>query len=510
MKLRRPTPLDLAYCGVLGFLTFLTGRVWWLTAIVPGQDYPQFLVFVRAAEDHTDPASPFHGTYTLAPWYIPTVLPTQLARLLAVLCGGSIESGTKLLLTLQNVAMVAAGAYLLRVLKRPRWAIVLLFPLIHSRWTVGGGYVAYATSFPLIVLGWAFVVRWFERRDVTMGVLLAACLSLALLWHGIAFAVLGLGFTGLWILWRAPSLRTRALSLLPTVPSLTLFAVWIGSTFRSKAESSRWRWRQPWEAADGILYHVCPTTPHATALALLLCVLLVGGLLVARRNMGASESGVRPWRVDNPFLFVAALYLIFYFILPIDALSVEVLSPRLSIQAATAAVFAWNLPSARVARTTVVAAVAAFAALCLVDVAICFRAFDVETRGASYLIDRIGRHETLYHWPPQGGASAAFGTPNRMLVELQQFSTARHGGLPNSSFAGYGVNYVRYVNGNPMPFLRTPPSWTRDMRRFDYVLVRAGQGPSDPHFQRIDAREGWELYAVCGSQRFPVCASSGT
>ena len=61
--------------------------------------------------------------------------------------------------------------------------------------------------------------------------------------------------------------------------------------------------------------------------------------------------------------------------------------------------------------------------------------------------------------------------------------TVRHGGLPNDSFAGYGVNPVR----------------------FDYVLARAGQRPSDPRFRRVDAREGWELYAVCGSKHLPTC-----
>ena len=120
-------------------------------------------------------------------------------------------------------------------------------------------------------------------------------------------------------------------------------------------------------------------------------------------------------------------------------------------------------------------------------------------------MDRVGLHETLYHWAPDGGASPAFSSPNRALIELEQFSTARHGGPPNSSFAGYGVNYIRYVSGNPMPFLHGPAAYSPQMTRFDYVLVRAGQGPSDAHFRKLESQEGWELYAVCGSERFPVC-----
>jgi hypothetical protein len=502
---RRPTARDLPYAVVVLGLLLLAVRAFWLTAIVPGQDYPQFLVFVRAARDCGDPSSPFHGTYAIAPWYVPTVLPIQLTRVLAVLCGGSIEAAGKLLLTLDCAALVAAGAYLLRVLGRPRWAIVLLFPILHSRWTVIGGYVAYATAFPIIVLGWALVVRWLQRRDRACGVSLAACLCVALLWHGVGFAMLGFGFAGLWLLWRAPSIRDRFLSVVPAVPSLALMAVWVGSTFQSKHGASSLHFRPLWEAADKLLDHVWATVPHATARALLLAALVAGGLVASRRNVGGSGPASRMWRVDNPFLFLSGLYLLGFFFFPFDALGVEVLSPRFSIQAAMAFVFAWNLPAPSPSRAAVVAAVSVFSVWCLDDVADRFRAFDAETRGASVLIDRVGLHETLYHWPAAGGASPAFNLPNRAMIELQQFSTVRHGGLPNSSFAGYGVNYVRYVDGNPMPFLTGPPAFGPAMTRFDYVLTRAGQGPTDAHFARLGDSEGWELYGVCGSKRFATC-----
>ena len=93
------------------------------------------------------------------------------------------------------------------------------------------------------------------------------------------------------------------------------------------------------------------------------------------------------------------------------------------------------------------------------------------------------------------------------MVELEQFSTVRHGGLPNSSFAGYGMNFVRYVRDNPMPSLRGPPSQGPGMTSFDYVLTRVGQGPGNPGFRLLDEKRNWQLYAVCGSKRFPVCGS---
>lgn len=490
---------------MLASLTFLAARVWWLSRIVPGQDYPQFLVLVRAAKDCGDPSSPFYGTYRTASWFIPTVLPIEATRLLGLLCHGSIEVAGRLLLTIQNIGMLASSAYLLRVLGRSRWAVVLLFPIIHSRWTVVGGYAAYATALPLIILGWALAVRWFHRLDVPSGVLLSTCLCMTLLWHGLGYAVLGLGYATLWTLWRAPSMRARALSVSPTLPSFALLGVWLGSTFERKAEPDSWSWRPAWEAADKLLLHVWATVPHATARALLLAALVVGGLVASRRNIGASGPTARMWRVDNPFLFLAGVYLAAYFALPIGGLGVEVVSPRFSFAAIMAFVFAWNLPAARAARIVVVAAMAGFAVWCLIGIADCFREFDVETRGASYLMDRVGRYETLYSSPADAGASAAFAAGNRAMIELEQFSAVRHGGLPNSSFAGYGVGFVRYVDKNPMPSMRGPPSWSPEMTRFDYVLARVRQGPTDPRFRRLEERDGWELYAVCGSHHLPAC-----
>lgn len=503
--MKRPRPSDLVYGALVVALTFLAARVWWLSAITPGQDYPQFLVFVRVARDYADPASPFHGTYDVGSWLMPTMLPIELTRAIAALCHGSIETAAKVLLTLQNVGLVAASAYLLRVLGRPRWAIVLLFPIVHSRWTVIGGFVVYATAFPWIVLGWALTVRWFRRLDRASGALLGACLFVTLLWHGLGFMVLGLGFATLWVMWRAGSTRERVVSVVPTLPALTFMALWMGSTFRGRPAGPALSWRPIWESLDRLLEHVYATVPHATARMLLLSVILFAGLVVCRRNVGASGPAARMWRVENPFLLLAAVYLAAYFVFPMYGLGVEVLSPRFSIQAAMASVFAWNLPERVLPRAGVVAAVAAFSVWCLQDIADRFREFDEDTRGASALMDEVGLHETLYNWPTAGGGSEAFAMPNKAMIELEQFSTVRHGGLPNSSFAGYGYNPVRYVNGNPMPFLRGPASYGPGMTRFDYVLTRVGQGPTDPRFRLKDEKEGWQLFAVCGSERLPVC-----
>jgi hypothetical protein len=500
---------EIVYVATVFAFTAAAARVWWLSAIVPGMDYPQFLVFVRAAQDWADPSSPFHGTYSLGPWFMPTSLPIQLTRGLAALCGHSVETAGKVLLSAHNVGLVAASVYLLRVLGRPRWAIVLVFPLVLTRWSLVGGYVVFSTSLPLVVLGWALTVRWLDRRDAGSGGPLAACLCATHLWHGIGFLVLGLGVALLWLLWRAPSRRARVVSVAPTLPSLVLFAAWYASTFGQP--SPGWApptWMAPSFAIGAFFEYVWASVPGYAVQGWVFVTIAVCGWVASKMGSGAAPATAPGmWRVARPFAWVSIACLAAYFALPVQANHVEGISNRFAYPAVLASVFAWDVPGGRTARWGVLTAALGFSAYSLLDITARFRAFDEDTRGASVLIDRVGEHETLYHHPPNRGESKDFAPAHKPLRELQQYASARRGGLPNSSFAGYGINYVKYVGGkNPMPGLYGPPRWGPEIQRFDYVLVRTGQAPQDPHFQRVDAASGWELYAVCGSARLPTCS----
>jgi hypothetical protein len=504
---RAPSVADWVFAAAVALFTVLAARVWWLSKLLPGQDYTQFLVFVRAVRDLGDPASPFHGTYTTGPWFVPTSLPVHLTNLLSYLCGGSIESGGKLLLTLRDAGLVAAAIYLLKQLGRPRWAVALIFPLLDGPWSIVGGFASFDTAFPLVVLGWALIVRWFDRLDVGSAIALAAALCLTLLWHGIAYVQLGLAFAVLWLLWRAPSFGARLLAVVPCVPSLLQYALWVRSTFGSHAPSAHTLWATPLAAAESILDVVWVQVPERTVQALFLACVVGFGLLAGSGNIGAIGRPSRMWIVRNPFVIVAAAYLLGYFVLPLYVGGVAGFSNRFAYPAALALVFGWNLPRGRAARGLVVVGVLGLSAWLLTDLADRFRAFASRTDGASELLDRMGPRETLYYYPgPDAGSAPEFYSPNKALQELQQFATARHGGLPNSSFAGYGYTYVRYVNGqNPMPGLTGPPVWSPAMTRFDYVLVRGTNALGDRRFPKIDSRPGWELHGVCGSHRFPTC-----
>ena len=502
MRLAELRRSDLLFAGLLVTFTALAASVWWLSAIVPGQDYPQFLVLVRAVQDMGNPTSLFHGTYVSGAWFTPLALPIHLTILLAKACGGSIEVAGRLLMTAQSVGLVAASLFLLRVLGRSRWAVFLLFPVVHSVWTVVGGFVGYATALPLVVLGWALTVRWLARLDLRSGIALAICLCTTLLWHGIAYVQLGLGFAVLWALWRAPSRNARFVSVVPTIPSLLQYAVWMVTEFGSTSHPGQMSWLSPREAIGSLVRFVWASVPDASLRAFVLAFLVVAGLLLSRKNSPAAL-----WRFREPFLVVAATYLVAYFVLPINLNRVEGFSNRFPYVAVLAFVFAWKLPSRPAGRRILLSAILVFGGWCLVDVALRFRAFDAETRGASKLMDRVGVHETLYYWPERRGFSEAFGgAGNKAMIELEQYTTIRQGGLPNSSFAGYGLGYVRYVDGkNPMPGLHGSP-WSRpEVTRFDYVLSRRGQARPNERFRLVDSADGWELYGVCGGHAFPVC-----
>ncbi|HEY1697575.1 MAG TPA: hypothetical protein VGG39_35685 [Polyangiaceae bacterium] len=498
---------DFVFVAVVGALTALAASVWWISRIVPGMDYPQFLVFVRAFQDVGDPSSPFHGTYAVGHWYMPTALPVLVCSALSHLTGHSIEIAGKVMLTAEYVGDVAASLFLLKELERPRWAVLLLFPLIHSVWTVVGGFFAYSTSIPLVILTWALSVRWLRRRDLLSGIALAACLACVELWHGIGFTQAGFGFAVLWVLWRAPSWRARLVSVLPSFPCLLLFAKWMTTTFADKSVRAPPGWTPPWQAAEDIFEFIEPSVPNYMGRLLALLAILGVGVLLCEVNVGTPRPAQRAWRVGNVGLALSLAYLAGYFALPANMYTVAGVGVRYAYPAALALVFAWNLPGRTAPRAFVLGAMLSYGVWTLRDVQGRFVAFDAETRGASELIDRIWPRDTLYYSPAAEGASKDFAGPtNKPMRELEQYATVRKGGLPNSSFAGYGVNYIRYVHENPMPGLQMQAGWWNEsLSKFDWVLVRSTTKLTDSHFVHVDSRPGWDLYGVCGSRRFGPC-----
>ena len=495
-------PAERLFYPVVVALTILAVAPFWLTHLLPMQDYPQMLVLARAYGDCHDPSSPFFGTYTTGFPLSPLLLPILLLRALGALAG--LETAGRVMWTLYAVGLPAASIHLLDVLGRDRWAVLLVFPIALSSWVIGG-FFAFATAAPLFVLGLALAVRWLEAPTWRRGAALSLLLCALHLWHSLAFAQLLLDFGVLWLLHRAGSTRARLLALWPTAPALVMFAVWMRVTIIGRASAPKpLLWLPFADNATHFLDFVEPAVPVATRAAMLVASLVLAGALV--RSRAPAPAAPRPFGLQSPFALLAAIAVVSYMVLPTDGLGVQGINTRQPWIAALLLVFAFRLPSVPALRVALLAVVGVAGALVLGDLARRFVAFDRESAGASRLVDRLGPGETLLS-PLRGGASASI--PGKPLAALELYASIRHGVLPSSSFAGYDVNLIRYVGDkNPMPGLIVSWLGSPDLVRYDHVLLRGSNAglAAHPELIRPEATDGeWTLYAVCGGKALPRC-----
>lgn len=490
------------FFAVFALLTSLSALPFWLTRILPMQDYPHFLLFARAFGDCNTPGSPFHGTYTTGFPLSPLVLPILLTR--AVARVSSFETAGRVLWTLYAVGLPVASLHLLGVLRRDPWCVLLVFPLVISYWVIGG-FFAFATGMPLLLLGLAVSVRWLEAPTRGRGAALAAIVAAAFLWHALIFAQLALDFGLLWCLHRAESGRARARALAPLVPAMAIFAAWVMASIQGHGPGRKPpTWPPFLDNATHFFAYVGPL-PQAVGAVFLLALLLAVG---AAAEPAALPDASLAFRVKRPFTWLAIAAALGYALLPSTCFGVEGINNRQPYLAALLFVFGWSLPARRAPRALLLGAVACASVLGLAHLAGRFAAFDRETAGASRLLDRVARGEALLA-PITRVATISF--PEKPLVALDLYAAIRSGGLPNASFAGYDINLVRYVGDrNPMPGL-SPNGWQgrAGLLRFDYVLLRAPLGPvieRDPAL-RLVAKDGdFALFSVCGGGAQPACA----
>jgi hypothetical protein len=490
------------FFAVLGLLIALAALPFWLTRILPMQDYPHFLLFARAFGDCRIPGSPFHGTYTTGFPLSPLVLPILLTRAIARV--SSFETAGRVLWTLYAVGLPMAALHLLSVLRRDPWSVLLVFPLVISYWVIGG-FFAFATGMPLLLLGLAAAVRWLEAPTRGRGALLAAILAAAFLWHALIFAQLALDFGLLWCLHRAESGRARARALAPLVPAALLFAAWMRASIQGHGPGRKPPLWPPFLDNAAHFFAYLGPLPQAVGAAFLLALVLA----VGAATEAAAQPDARPaFRVKTPFTWLSIASALGYALLPSVCFGVEGINNRQPYLAALLFVFGWSLPRRRGPRVLLLGAVAGASAIGLAHLAGRFQAFDRETAGASRLLDRVGPGETLLASLDRVGTISF---PEKPLVALDLYASIRGGGLPNASFAGYDINLVRYVNDrNPMPGL-SPGMWqgSAGLKQFDYVLVRAPVSAAverDRALRLVARDEGFALFAVCGGGAQPPCA----
>jgi len=491
-----------ALFAVFSLLTGLCVLPFWLTHLLPMQDYPNLLLFARAFGDCHTPGSPFFGTYTTGFPLSPLVLPLLVTRAIAGF--SSYETAGRVLWTLYAVGLPVASLHLLRVLRRDPWSVLLVFPLVLSYWVIGG-FFAFATGMPLLLLGLATSVRWFEAPTRRRGLLLAALLAAALLWHALIFAQFALDFAVLWWLSRAEDGRARARALAPLGPALAIFVAWTMASIQGRSPGRRPpQWPPFLDNATRFFTYLGPLPEAVGVLFLLALVIAAFAATMPAAAPGASLA----FRVKSPFTWLAIVSAAGYVLLPSTCFSVEGINNRQAYPAALLFVFGWSLPARRLPRALLLGVIGVGSALGLVHLAGRFAAFDRETAGASRLLDRLGPGETLF---ASLDRVSTISFPEKPLIELDLYASIRHGGLPNGSFAGYAINFVRYVNDqNPMPGL-SPRAWqgSPGLQQFDYVLLRAPVGPlvaRDRSLRLVATDGGFTLFSVCGGGTQPPCA----
>ena len=486
---------------VFTLLTGLSAAPFWLTQLLPMQDYPHFLLFARAFGDCHVPGSPFHGTYTTGFPLSPLLLPILLTRAIARF--SSFETAGRVIWTLYAVGLPLASLHLLRVLRRDPWCVLLVFPLVISYWVIGG-FFAFATGMPLLLLGLAASVRWLEAPSPRRGAALAAIVAATFLWHALVFAQLGLDFALLWWLHRPESGRARLRALAPFAPAIALFAAWTMASIHGRAPGHKAPvWPPFLDNATRFFTYVVPLR-EATGVAFLLVLFLAMG---AAATSAASPAASPSFRVKSPFTWLSIVSAAAYALLPGECFGVEGINNRQPYLAALLFVFGWSLPARRLPRALLLGGLTVASALGLVHLGQRFAAFDRETAGASRLLDRAGPGEPLLA-PLDRVSTGAF--PEKPLAALDLYAAIRHGSLPNASFAGYEINLVRYANNaNPMPGLMRG-AWQRSpgLKRFSYVLLRASFGSAierDGTLQLVAKDGEFALFAVCGTGSPPRC-----
>ena len=495
--------LSTLFCVVFGLLTGLCALPFWLTHLLPMQDYPNFLLFARVLGDCHTPGSPFFGTYTTGFPLSPLVLPLLITRGIAWF--SNFETAGRVLWTLYAVGLPLASLLLVRVLRRDPWSVLLVFPLVISYWVIGG-FFAFTTGMPLVLLGLAAAVRWLEAPTPRRGALLAVILAAALLWHALIFAQLALDFGVLWLLYRAEDGRARARALAPLVPAGAILVAWMMASIQGRSPGTKPPlWPPFFDNAAHFFTYIGPL-PQGVGVMFLLALLLA---IFAATQTAAVAGASAAFRVKNPFTWLALVSAAGYVLLPSTCFSVEGINNRQPYFAALLFVFGWSLPARRLPRALLLGVIGVGSALGLAHFAGRFAEFDRETVGASRLLDRVGPREALFA-PLDRVSTISF--PEKPLIELDLYATIRHGGLPNASFAGYAINFVRYMNErNPMPGL-SPYAWqgSPGLLRFDYVLVRAPVSPAierDPALRLVAKDGGFALFSVCGGGSRPLCAA---
>jgi hypothetical protein len=469
----------------------------WATPWLPLQDLPQHLAAIRVLHDYNDPALGFASFFQLTPLKTQYIGFYSLAGALAWVM--SVESATRLLLTIALIALPYAMRLLLRALGRPEALAVLALPLAYNA-NLGLGFLNFIAALPLMVAGLAIAAQQrgapTRRGAAVYGLVAFGCF----LMHVLPFGVLLIG-SGLLAL--VPDVRGTARRLAPMAPPLALMALWSAvsqaggattSIVRAAANHLLGRPVEPvasfitWGAALRQLPDWLLDIVHAPAedtVAVLFFALLLTALVWPQRAAAQTQEAPQEVPADAAWPHAAIALTMgacagLYLVLPQGYDWVWPIAPRFALIAALLLI-----PLLRVPRGWPLGVVCTLCAALVL-----WQASVITTSFKAFQREEVADFAEAVEAIPQGARVAGLifdrGSANIRFVPFIH-SVARvqaeRGGAVMFTFADFPQSPFRFREDMRPP--RVPPRWewtpervdaTRDLGWYSHVLTRGGPG----------------------------------
>jgi hypothetical protein len=440
-----------------------------VTKLLPCVDYPQHLALSDIARRLQDPAAPEQTAYQLNYFTYNGLFHLVVARLSVVL---PIESAGRLVVAMSLVAMAAAVAALVRVLRRPPVHAALFTPILFS-FSLGWGFVNYVLA--TAVAAWTLVViaRAVVRPSIVrlfgvaaLGLLCAFAHVLAMLTLCAAGSALALELA-----WRVtPPGRWRGSRVLRSIlrAFLVLVPLLVGCVYCVEVYQRQYVWdpnmyRDPtiegtapplWQKV--VFFSAFATDLFGDGTDQVVLWVTVGVMAwSARMAWMLRRPGARPSE-PAPFVAPFAALTFAYFATPMVLIGTHLIFPRLAQWTILGAVLAIpEFPPALASRAR--QWIPWLGVLAGANTVLHCAIFAWETNDASATIDDL---------PPGGAATAVIWEPwtaafrNGTLTHLAAYYAARKHGRWAFAFARYLSVPVRFKPGGQ-------PAWPAVGWEFD-------------------------------------------
>ena len=481
----------------------------------PMTDLPFHAAHASILRHHGDPAWHFREQFELQPIAVPYLLHYALAALLMLVLPvlTAVKVATAMLLLLVPAGM----AVLLRGMKKSPHGALLTLPLAYCTLT-HWGFVSFVAALGLFAMAVGLAMLVVDRPTTGRRVGLAVTLVALFFTHIFRFPMAIAAVIGAAI-FLYPATRRLRVIVLPVVPALVLFAIWLVvrpkviDPAAAKLGLDLGRRAEIW----GLLFSGFNDPREqelAGTFARVAALVGVGSFfaLFAEGRWPARTRREGRFAIGAALVVVAcaAVFLGLFFVLPMEIGVWWYVYPR----EATAAVFVAiailpGLPRALALRVPLIGAVAVAAVLHGRFVAQSYATFDAQTADFDKVTARIPMAPKLLYLVFDHGGSTR-GTPP--FIHLPAYVQAERGGWLSFNFAGWGAAPIVFRDPKEAGVVIPPPvpprwEWTPHVFRveqhgrfFDWFLVRSG-GPADhlfradPTIRRVDHAGKWWLYA---------------